>query len=124
MKNKRLVCVILILVIVLTGLYYSSTMYKEGFMDSEKKLIICKASWCGHCKKAQPEFEKLVAASPIQLPDGSKVTVKLLDDKDNKDEISQYKVKGYPTILYMEGEKKTEYSGPRTYDGVMQFLGK
>jgi hypothetical protein len=31
-------------------------------------------------------------------------------------------VRGFPTILYVSNGQKTEYSGPRTYDGVMGFL--
>jgi thiol-disulfide isomerase/thioredoxin len=94
----------------------------EGFADAGKSVIVCKADWCGHCKQAAPEFSKLMAASPMTLKDGTKVTVKVLDADQNKDEISQYKIRGYPTILIGDGGNMTEYPGPRTYDGVVEFL--
>jgi thiol-disulfide isomerase/thioredoxin len=97
--------------------------YEEGFASaSSKSVIVCKADWCGHCKQAAPEFDKLMAASPMTLKDGSKITVKVLDADRNKDEIKQYNIKGYPTILIGDGANMTEYPGPRTYDGVVEFL--
>ncbi len=94
----------------------------EGFADGGKTVVICKADWCGHCKKAAPEFKKLLGASPITLKDGSKVTVKLLDADKDKAEIDKYKPRGYPTILIADGSNITEYPGERTADGVMAFL--
>jgi thiol-disulfide isomerase/thioredoxin len=95
---------------------------EEGFAGSSKSIIVCKADWCGHCKQAAPEFAKLMAASPLTLKDGSKVTVKVLDADQNKDEIKQYNIRGYPTILIGDGANMTEYPGPRTYDGLVEFL--
>ena len=95
----------------------------EGF-ESEKKVIICKADWCGHCKTAAPHFEKLKAASPITLPDGSQATVEILDADQHKDEISKYEVKGYPSILIQSGANLSEYPGERTYEGVVEYLSR
>ena len=95
---------------------------EEGFVGTSKSVVICKADWCGHCKQAAPEFNKLLTASPMTLKDGSKVTVKVLDADQHKDEIKNYSIKGYPTILITDGANMTEYPGPRTYDGVIEFL--
>lgn len=96
----------------------------EGFEGggSSKTVIICKADWCGHCKNAAPEFQKLIAASPITLKDGSKAVVKILDADKDKSEIGKYKVRGFPTILIADGSKVTEYPGQRTASGVIDFL--
>ena len=94
----------------------------EGFEGSSRSVVICKAEWCGHCKNAAPEFNKLLSASPITLKDGSKATVKILDADKDKSEIGQYKVKGYPTVLVVDGGQTTEYPGPRTSDGIIEFL--
>jgi len=94
---------------------------REGFA-SGSELIIVKAKWCGHCKTAKPEFEKLVAASPVKLQDGSEVTIRMLDSDDDKAEVETLNVKGFPTLLYRSGSNRKEYPGARTYDGVMSFL--
>jgi len=97
----------------------------EGFSGGTPKgeLLIVKAEWCGHCKRAKPEFQRLVRASPIKLQDGSEVTVRMLDEKDNKQEVQQLGVQGYPTIKFVPtGAAAVDYNGERTHDGVMSFL--
>jgi thiol-disulfide isomerase/thioredoxin len=111
---------ILLILLVLLRFYHNRSI--EGFSGASKSVVICKADWCGHCKKAAPEFSKLLAASPITLKDGTKVTVKILDADKDKSEIAQYKVKGYPSILVVDGGQTTEYPGERTASGVIEFL--
>jgi thiol-disulfide isomerase/thioredoxin len=121
--NPKLICTLAVLVVLLVALYLSQkrSMY-EGFEDASKSLVICKADWCGHCKKAAPEFQKLLGASPMTLKDGSKITVKILDADKDKTEIGKYKVRGYPTILIDNNGQTTEYPGERTASAVMEFL--
>ncbi len=111
-----------VLLILLVLVRVASQGGYEGFADGGKSVVICKADWCGHCKKAAPEFQKLLGASPITLKDGSKITVKILDADKDKTEIAKYKPRGYPTILIADGSNITEYPGERTADGVMAFL--
>jgi thiol-disulfide isomerase/thioredoxin len=95
--------------------------FDEGF-ESTKSVIICKAEWCGHCKTAAPEFKRLVSASPITLSNGSKVNVTMLDADADKDKLSMYKIRGFPTILVNNGSDMLEYPGERTYNGVLEYL--
>jgi len=112
---------VLLLVLVIMKLYANRSL--EGFEGgASKSVVICKADWCGHCKKAAPEFAKLLAASPITLKDGSKAVVKILDADKDKSEISQYKVRGFPTVLVVDGGQTTEYPGDRTASGIIDFL--
>jgi len=113
-----------VIALVLLRTYGRRVVGFEGFASGSggKELLIVKAKWCGHCKRAMPEFEKLVAASPVKLRDGSSVTVRMLDEADNKSEVETLSVRGFPTILFREGGKRMEYEGARTYEGVMGFL--
>ncbi len=122
---KKLMPIILATAALLVVLYFTEKRRYDGFVDggdSSKQLVIVKAAWCGHCKSAMPEFEKLVKASPVKLRDGSSVKIRMLDEKANKDEVNSLNVKGFPTILYVDGGNRMEYSGERTYTGVMGFL--
>lgn len=119
-----LVAVIVVLFAILY-LYGNNSNGLEGFAGAGaagNELVIVKAEWCGHCKRAMPEFERLAAASPIRLQNGSSVTVRLLDEKKDKAVVDTMGVKGFPTILYMKDGQRMEYSGERTFDGVMGFL--
>lgn len=126
MANKRLLVIALLFVaLVLLRLSLGSPLI-DGFQSggNETKVIIAKADWCGHCQKAAPEFEKLKQASPIQLSNGSKATVDILDADQNKAEMAAYNVKGFPTIIILKGSQKIEYPGERTYDAVVDFLNQ
>jgi len=116
---------VLALMLVIIRLYGRSVLgfrNREGFA-SGAELLIVKATWCGHCTKAKGDFDKLAQASPVKLSDGSEVTVRILDEAADKSEVASLGVKGYPTILYLPSSgNRQEYSGPRTYDGVMSFL--
>lgn len=118
----KLILVFALLLIALILLQVLRTNYYEGFEGASKSVVICKADWCGHCKKAAPEFNKLLSASPITLNDGTKATVKILDADKDKSEIGQYKVKGFPTVLIVDGGQTTEYPGERTAAGIIEFL--
>ena len=119
----QIISILAILLILLVLLRFYTNRHLEGFEgSSSKSVVICKADWCGHCKTAAPEFQKLLSASPITLKDGSKATVKILDADKDKSEVAQYKVKGFPSILVVDGGQTTEYPGPRTSSGVIDFL--
>lgn len=117
--KRGVVLVVLIVILVVIRLKVS-----EGFQGSGLSVVICKADWCGHCKKAAPEFQKLESASPIALSNGTQATVKILDADKDKEEVKKYKVRGYPSILIINGADTTEYPGERTYDAVVDFLNQ
>lgn len=123
MRNKLIITLGLIFIAILVLRVYLRAG-REGFQSggNGKELVIVKAAWCGHCKRAMPEFERLVAASPHTLKDGSSVTIRLLDEKENKSDVEPLNVRGFPTILYFKDGTRLEYEGERTYDGVMSFL--
>jgi thiol-disulfide isomerase/thioredoxin len=120
MNQVIIILGVLILLLILLRHYHHPAY--EAFESPSKNVVICKADWCGHCQKAAPEFDRLVAASPIKLKDGSTAVVKVLDADKDKPEIGKYKVRGFPTILVGNGNSMTEYPGERTHDGILSFL--
>jgi thiol-disulfide isomerase/thioredoxin len=123
--NTKLMIALGVALLALVIISMSRTVLRrlDGFQGSPSELLIVKAGWCGHCKTAMPEFQKLVAATPVTLKDGSSVTIRMLDEGADKAEVQTLQVKGFPTILYRgPSGDRMEYSGPRTYDGVMGFL--
>jgi thiol-disulfide isomerase/thioredoxin len=119
-RMKRSI-VLVVLIVILVVIYLN---VDEGFQGAGPLVVICKADWCGHCKKAAPEFQKLTSASPIALSNGTQASVKILDADQDKEEIKKYNVRGYPSILIVNGSDTTEYPGERTYDGVIEFLNQ
>ncbi len=121
LKGLIIILSTLLMLLILLKIY-NRRENMEGFATSDRTLLIAKADWCGHCKKAAPEFKKLQQASPITLKDGSKVAVKIIDADKDKDEIAKYNIKGFPSILILSGSDTTEYPGERTMDGVVEFM--
>lgn len=123
--NKRIL-VVALLFFSLILLRMSLVSSYEGFAGAEgdMKLIIAKADWCGHCRKAAPEFAKLKQASPLSLKDGRVVIVEELDADQDKAAISELGVKGFPSLMIQKGGsgENVEYPGERTYDAIVAFL--
>ena len=129
MRKILILLGVIALLLVIIRIYGRSILGFRGaerFTDagSNGELIIVKANWCGHCKAAMPDFQRLVSASPVKLSDGSEITIRMLDEAENKPDVAALNVRGFPTLLYKPNSMATptEYSGPRTFDGVMSFL--
>lgn len=72
----------------------------EGFTsnNSNDKIIVCLAEWCGYCKKFKPELIEIMKTnSNIELLDSEEIKFK-------KPELQDY-VKGFPTALKISETK-------------------
>jgi thiol-disulfide isomerase/thioredoxin len=75
-------------------------------------VLIFYATWCGYCKNAMPGFKEAVTRG--------KGKVILVDADQNKDLVTKYKIKGFPTIIKGNGD---EYKEPtRDADSIIKFL--
>ena len=91
----------------------------EKIMSSDKPaLVFFYAPWCGHCKNAKPEFEKV-----IQMAKGR---AHMIDCNAHQEIAQKYNVKGFPTIRYYPNGpingKPREYEGNRTAEDMMDFM--
>jgi protein disulfide-isomerase-like protein len=77
-------------------------------------------SWCGHCKKLEPEFEKAAG----ELKDEG-ITLAKVDatEEQNKEISSKFGVSGFPTLKVFRGseENPTEWEGPRDAEGIVSY---
>jgi len=80
------------------------------------KVYLFKADWCGHCKGFKPTWEKL------QKDLSNKFEFITMDSEKNKEEITKWDIKGFPTIIKLVGSKAEEYMGPRDEMSVKKFL--
>lgn len=94
----------------------------ETFSNKENgEFVLFYAHWCGHCKNLMPDFDKM-----MQNYKGNIRIVKIDSDK-NPELINSHKVKGFPTIRYFpDGMDKSnnfkEFSGDRSYEGLLNYL--
>ena len=95
----------------------------EAFENNKGgNFVMYFAEWCGHCKRAKPEFMKL---QEEYKKDGLKIMLIDAESPENKELVQSQKVNGFPTIRYYPGEINdnfVEYGDNRTYDDFVKFL--
>jgi len=84
-----------------------------------KVLVMFYAPWCGHCKRAKADY--IEAAAHFQGTDTGALAA--VDCTVAKQTCGKFGVRGYPTIKYFRnGEVESDYKGPRTKDGFIDFI--
>lgn len=111
--------IVLVLIWVAYRLYVSFSIKSEGFASAGTTFTMYYADWCGHCKSAKPEFQKLGATQTIA---GKPVTIRMVNPETQPDAAAGADIRGYPTIVLMNGGSKVEYQGERSYAGFLSFL--
>ena len=91
-----------------------------GNNSSGNQILFVYADWCGHCQAFKPEWNKF---EKICKEGGN--TCKAINGDENQELAKKYNIEGYPTILKCDkdGNKIEEYGGPRSAQGLADFLG-
>lgn len=86
-------------------------------MPSDKVIIdLYHTTWCGHCTKFMPTWEKLVEKASKEN------IITNAHDGDKISEEEKAKVQGFPTILITINGEQHEFTGKRTLDGIFEFI--
>ena len=95
-------------------------MLYEGFSPTAAHTFyMIGTSWCGYCRKAKPEFEKLGSTMTI----GEKVVaVRYVDADKDKELASKFQVEGYPTFVLETGGQQIKYTGDRNAKSMSSFV--
>ncbi|KAK3612179.1 hypothetical protein CHS0354_016566 [Potamilus streckersoni] len=96
----------------------------ENFKNILKKkkhaLVMFYAPWCGHCKKAKPEYMQAAA----KYKDDNKVVFAAIDCTTHNTMCTSHDVTGYPTFKYFNyGKNEQKYMGGVGV-GVVGFSAK
>lgn len=82
-------------------------------------LVLFHATWCPHCKDVLPLWPQVKASVEGKLD--------VIDVESKNPIMAKHKIQGFPTIRFFpQGidnvEVFVDHTGPRTVEGVMQFL--
>ena len=87
----------------------------DGIVKNDPFFIEFYATWCGHCKKLEPTWNELAKSTKDRINIGK------IEASVNKRIGSKYNVQGYPTLLFINGDKYEKYNGDRSLDSLKRF---
>lgn len=120
--------VLAIVVLIVLGKYPALLGTKSGFQDlgapSVPTFTMFYADWCGHCKKAKPDFEQFMGDGTVSFGDKT-VKVEMVNADSGSPKLEKFQVKGYPTFCLQTPDGTiTEYKGKREPEGYLEFLNQ
>ncbi|XP_019526297.3 thioredoxin domain-containing protein 5 homolog isoform X1 [Aedes albopictus] len=90
-------------------------------ISSGKHFVKFFAPWCGHCTKLAPTWEELAKS----LEYDTSISISKIDCTQYRPICTDFEVKGYPTLLWIEDGKKIEkYSGSRSHEDLKAYVSK
>ncbi|XP_014672021.1 PREDICTED: thioredoxin domain-containing protein 5-like [Priapulus caudatus] len=91
----------------------------EETIAEGKFFIMFYAPWCGHCKRLTPTWNQLAE----KYDEDKDVTIAKIDCTANQPICTQFKVSGYPTLIWMvDGESVMRYSKGRDINSLSEFV--
>merc|ERR1712226_664868 len=75
------------------------------------------APWCGHCKKLEPIWKHVDQTLTGKYP----IRVGRIDCTRFTTVATEFAIRGFPTILFIKGDRVFEYEGDRTRDDIVNF---
>jgi thiol-disulfide isomerase/thioredoxin len=140
--NKKLIMIFILLVIFIgLAIYvyntYISTMVDPNYVENNEflskdakqytELYFFHTTWCPHCKKAMPIWEKIKGKYNNKVMNDSVLIFKDVngDEEEYIDDFEKkYKteIDGYPTILMVQKDKILEYDGKPNYTSLSKFV--
>ncbi|XP_037074846.1 protein disulfide-isomerase 2-like [Pollicipes pollicipes] len=95
------------------------TSFDQVVLDRSRDVLVdFYAPWCGHCKKLEPELDKLGE----KYKDSKTVLIAKMDATTN--ELQHTKPRSFPTIKMWKKDTNEviEYNGERTVGGMSKFI--
>ena len=139
LQNKKLMIVIILTAIFIAAAIWVYNSYvkprvdaayvpnKEFIQDNGSSndtadLYFFYTTWCPHCKKAMPVWEKFKENIEPTGMNGVKINFIEVDCDKDPDTAERFNVEGYPTIKLSYNKKVIEYDAKPDIDTLNQFL--
>ncbi len=94
----------------------------DGGSSDTADLYFFYTTWCPHCKKAMPVWEKFKEKVGPTGVNGVKINFIEVDCDKDPETAERFNVDGYPTIKLSHNKKVVEYDAKPDMDTLNQFL--
>ncbi|KAI4484034.1 protein disulfide-isomerase TMX3 isoform X1 [Polistes fuscatus] len=91
----------------------------DRFLEIHKDgqwLVMMYAPWCAHCRRLEPIWSHVA-----QHLHATSIRVGRVDCTRFTSVAHTFKIKGFPTILFLKGDNEFTYHGDRTRDEIVKF---
>lgn len=139
LQNKKLMLVIILTAIFIAAAIWVYNSYvkprvdaayvpnkefiqDDGSSNDTADLYFFYTTWCPHCKKAMPVWEKFKEKIEPSGMNGVKINFIEVDCDKDPDTAERFNVEGYPTIKLSYNKKVIEYDAEPDMDTLNQFL--
>ncbi|GAA0158317.1 chaperone [Lithospermum erythrorhizon] len=99
-------------------------LVERNFTDviEENRYVMVEfyAPWCGNCRELAPEY----AAAATELKKESDVVVAKVDATLERELSGEYRVQGFPTLLFFVDGEHQPYNGRRTKEAIIYWVRK
>ena len=89
---------------------------QEEVNENKPSIYLFKATWCGHCKNFRETWNALANKF------NDNVNFILYDSAKDKEKIKEWRVVGFPTIIFRKGSSAKEFNQDRTIDNLITFI--
>ena len=112
--------IIFIIFLIISIVFKKNLVPKEEQFQNqnENRIVLCHATWCPHCTNFKPAWDSFKQNNESKFP----VKIMDLDSDRDSEEIKQYEVQGFPTVILVKNGEHISYEGPRTEEGLVGFL--
>jgi len=86
--------------------------------SQEISVILCYATWCGHCHTVKEWYQDLIDSSPL-----ANINFTMVEESNIPPEILDT-LEGFPTILIICNGSIDKYPGNRNKDDLLNYLKK
>lgn len=131
-----LVSAIVLLISFMCSCYKASNTKTETYDEPQappspqKELVFFMASWCGHCKRFEPVWDKFALKCATEGLHSNVKLTKLDVDKDSEHHqghrFKTHQVRGFPTVTLTDVNDSpgTPFNRNRTEEDLLAFLNE